>query len=223
MDIAELIMNGFPKLATGNMADAGRGDVKIMDYAIKPLFHTMRVAGPAYTVETPPSANLSMHEAFTMAPAGSVIVINAHGNMTSGHLGDLMALAAQVRGVAGIVIDGAVRDVEDIIEMGYPVFARGAVPHGNAAQTGTLNQPIQCGGIEVNPGDMIFGDATGVLAFPAAKAQAIYEEAVFIANSELGFVQKLNQGKTLLQIPEFLKLHNIDPAVLKRDGVDLGS
>lgn len=223
MDIAQLIMNGFPKLATGNVSDAGKGDVKIMDYGIKPLFHTMRVAGPAYTVDTPPSANLSMHEAFTMAPAGSVIVVNAQGNMTSGHLGDLMVLAIQVRGVAGVIVDGAVRDVEDIIEMGFPVFARGAVPHGNAAVAGTINKPVQCGGIQVEPGDMIFADASGVLAFPQAKAQAIYEKAVAIANAELGFVQKLNEGKTLLQIPEFLKLHGIDPEVLKRDGVDLGS
>ena len=216
-------MNGFPVLSTGNVSDAGRADVKIMDYGIKPLFHTMKAAGPAFTVETPPTGNLSLHEAFTMAPAGSVIVVNAHGNMTCGHIGDLMVLAVQVRGVAGIVLDGAVRDVEDLIQMGFPVFARGAVPHGNAAQTGTINQPIQCGGIEVLPGDMIFADATGVLAFPAAKAQAIYERAVSIANKELGFAQQLNEGKTLLQIPEFLELHGIDPAVLKRDGVDLGS
>lgn len=222
MNIAELIMNGFPTLATGNVADAGGADVKIMDYGIKPLHHTMKVAGPAYTIESPPKANLSVHEAITVAPKGSVLVINAHGNMTSGHLGDLMALACQVRGIVGVVIDGAVRDVEDIITMGFPVFARGAVPHGNTAQTGTQNQAIQCGGILVNPGDMIFADATGVLAFPQSKAKAIYEQAVFIANSELGFVQKLNEGKTLLQIPEFLKLHHLDPIILKNDGVDLG-
>jgi 4-hydroxy-4-methyl-2-oxoglutarate aldolase len=219
MNIGQLLMNGFPTLSTGNVADAGHADVKIMDFGIKPLHHTMKVAGPAYTVETPPTANLSIHEAITLAPAGSIVVINAHGNMTSGHIGDLMALACQVRGIAGVVIDGAVRDVEDIINMGFPVFARGAVPHGNAAQTGTLNQSIQCGGIQVNPGDMIFADATGVLAFPQTKAQAIYEQAVVIANAELGFVQKLNEGKTLLQTPEFLKLHKIDPDMVKKDGV----
>ncbi len=221
MDVIQLIMSGFPTLATGNVADAGHADVKIMDYGIKPLHHSMRVAGPAFTIDTPPKANLSIHEAITMAPAGSVLVINAQGNMTSGHLGDLMALGCQVRGIAGVVIDGAVRDVEDIVKMGFPLFARGAVPHGNAAQTGIMNRPIQCGGIQVNPGDMIFADASGVLAFPQSKARAIYEQAVMIANAELGFVQKLNEGKTLLQIPEFLKLHGIDPAVLKKDGVDL--
>jgi len=67
---------------------------------------------------------------------------------------------------------------------------------------------------------MIFADATGVLAFPESKAQAIYEKAVFIANSELGFIQQLNEGKTLLQIPEFLKLHNIDIDLLKKDGIN---
>lgn len=222
MDIGQLLMNGFPTLATGNVADGGHGDVKIMDYGIKPIHYSMKVAGPAYTVESPPGANLSLHEAITLAPSGSVLVVNAQGNMTSGHLGDLMALACQVRGIVGIVIDGAVRDVEDLINMGFPVFARGAVPHGNAAQTGKLNHPIQCGGITVHPGDIIFGDATGVLAIPAAKAKTIYEQSVFIANNELGFVQQLNKGKTLLQIPEFLKLHGIDPNVLQGDGIDLG-
>ncbi|MES2503316.1 MAG: RraA family protein [Myxococcota bacterium] len=220
-NIAQSIMNGFPKLSTGNIADAGRSDVKIMDFGIKPLHYSMRAAGPAFTIEVPPAANLSLHEALTLAPPGSVLVFNAHGNMTSGHMGDLMALACQVRGIAGVVVDGAVRDVDDIIAMGFPVFARGSVPHGNAAQTGEMNKPIKCGGIDINPGDMIFADSTGVLAFPAAKAKAIYEQAVKIANSELGFVQKLNEGKTLLQIPEFLKLHSIDPAVLKHDGVKL--
>lgn len=217
MTIGQLIMNGFPTLATGNVADAGGADVKVMDFGIKPLHHRMKLAGPAYTVDTPPNANLSIHQAITMAPAGSVLVVNAKGNMTSGHIGDLMALACQVRGIVGVVMDGAIRDMEDIIQMGFPVFARGAVPHGNAALQGTINQPIQCGGIQVNPGDMIFGDASGVLAFSQTKAQAIYERAVFIANTELGFVQQLNEGKTLLDIPEFLSLHGIDPKSLKRD------
>lgn len=215
MDIGQLIMHGFPTLATGDIADAGRTDVKIMDVGIKPLHHSMKAAGPAYTVDTPPGSFLSIQEALTKAPAGSVLVINAHGDMTSGHIGDLMALACQVRGIVGLVIDGAVRDVADIINMEFPVFARGAIPHGNAKQLGSINQSIHCAGVEINPGDMIFADATGVVAFPAAKAQAIYEQAVMIANLELGFVQQLNQGKSLLQIPEFLKLHGIDAEMLK--------
>ena len=221
MSLGQLIMNGFPSLSTGNIADAGRADVKIMHPGIKPLFHTMKVAGPAYTIDTPPGANLSLHEAFTLAPAGSVLVINANGDMTSGHFGDLMVLACQVRGIAGVVIDGAVRDIEDIINMNFPVFALGGFPRGNTTKKGVLNQPIQCGGIQVNPGDFIFADASGVLAFPAEKAQAIYDQAVFIANSELGFVQKLNEGKTLLQIPDFLTLHKIDSDELKRDGINI--
>lgn len=220
MDIAERMLTGFPKLATGNIADAGGADIKIMDAGIKPLFHGMKLAGPAYTIDTPPQSNLSIHESIAIAPAGSVLVINAQGNMTSGHLGGLMATAAQIRGIAGIVIDGAVRDVEDIIDMGFPVFARGSIPHGNSAQPGVSNKPIHCGGIEVNPGDMIFGDASGVLAFSMSKAEAIYQHAVFIANSELGFVQQLNEGKTLLQIQAFLSLHKIDAQLLKQDGID---
>lgn len=223
MDIAQLLMNGFPKLASADISDAGRQDVKIMDIGIKPLHYRMKAAGPAYTVDTPKGSFLSIQIAITKAPPGSIIVVNAHEDMSVGHMGDLMALACQVRGIAGLVIDGAVRDVVDIIDMGFPVFARGATPHGNAKQLGSVNQSIQCGGIEVHPGDMIFADATGVVAFAASKAQAIYDKAVMIANAELGFVQQLNEGKTLLQIPEFLKLHGIDPQILKEQGVDLGS
>ena len=221
MDIAALMMKGFPKLATGNIADAGGADIQIMDAGIKPLSHGMKVAGPAYTIDTPPKSNLAIHESLTIAPAGSVLVINAGGNMTAGHLGGLMATAAQIRGIAGVVIDGAVRDVEDIIEMGFPVFARGSIPHGNSSQPGIRNKPIHCGGIQVNPGDMIFADASGVIAFSMSKAEAIYKQAVFIANSELGFVQQLNEGKTLLQIQEFLSLHKIDAELLKQDGIDV--
>lgn len=212
MDIGQKLMSGFPTLSTGNVADAGKTDVKIMDAGIKPLHHHMKMAGPAFTVDTPADSNLSVFEAIAMAPAGSVLVVNAHGNMTTGHVGDLMALAAQVRGLVGIIVDGAVRDIEDIITMRYPVFARGGYPHGNAPHPGKINQPVRCGGIQVNPGDMIFGDATGVLAFPASKAELIYKQATVIANSELGFVQQLNEGKTLLQMPEFLKMHKITPS-----------
>ncbi len=207
MDIGHLMMHGFPKLASGNIADAGRLDVNIMDVGIKPLHYGMRLAGPAYTVQTPPGSFFSIQESVGLAPSGSVLVVDAGGDMTSGHLGDLMALACQVRGIVGIVIDGAVRDVPDIIDMGFPVFARGGMPRGNAWQKGSHSQIIQCGGITIHPGDMIFADGSGVLAFPKAKAQAIYEQAVVIATRELGFVQQINQGKTLLEIPEFLKLH----------------
>ena len=222
MNIAQLLKSGFPSLSTGNISDAGHGETKVMDAGIKPFEHSVRVAGPAFTIQTPPDANLFIHEACTMAPPGSVIVVNAHGNMTSGHIGDLMALACQTRGIAGLVIDGAVRDIDGIVQLNFPVFARGGIAHGNAAKKGVMNQPIQCGGVDINPGDMIFGDATGVVAFPQDKAQEIYDKAVLIANSELGFIQQLNEGKTLLQIPEFLKMHKIDPDELKKDGVDIG-
>jgi len=223
MDIAKLLISGFPTLSTGNVADAGGDDVKIMDAGIKALHYSMKAAGPAYTVEIPPGSNLSPPEAFTLAPVGSILVINAHGDMSSGHFGDLMALAAQIHGIAGIVIDGTIRDIYDIINFKFPVFARGGCPRGNHAQKGTVNQPIQCGGIQVNPGDIIFADVTGIVTFHPSKSQVIYNQAACIANSELGFVQKLNEGKTLMQIPDFLKLHHINSDELKRDGINIDS
>lgn len=207
MDIGQLMLNGFPKIDSGDIADAGHSDVKMMDYNIRPLHYSMRLAGPVYTIDQPGGTNFPILQAIEKAPAGSVLVVNAQGYMQSGQFGGLMAIACQMRGIVGVIIDGAVRDVPDMIRMGFPMFARGSMPKGNAFYEGTLNQPIQCGGITVNPDDMIFADATGIVVFPQAKAEAIYKQALFIASNEIGLHQKMSQGLGLLEIPEFSELH----------------
>lgn len=209
-EIGQLMSSGFPEVDTANVADAGHDVMKIMDAGIKPLHHSMKVAGPVFTIDQPGGTNLPILQAIGKAPAGSVLVINAQGWMKSGHIGSLVALACELRGIAGIVIDGAIRDVPDIIKMGFPVFARGSVPKGNAPTKGELSQTIECGGISVTMQDMIFADATGVVVFPQDRAQAIYDKAVYIATREIAFTQAINEGKNLLEIPDFLAFHNID-------------
>lgn len=207
--LAQLLVEGFPQVDTANMADAGHELVKVMDAGIKPLHRSMKVAGPVYTIDQPGGSNLSILQAANKAPAGCVLVINAQGWMKSGHIGGLIALACKFRGIAGIVIDGAIRDVPDIIEMGFPVFARGAVSRGNGHLTGEVQQTIQCGGVTVTMQDMIFADATGVVVFSQDQAQSLYDKAVDIANKESGFAQQISEGKGLLEMAEFTALHNI--------------
>lgn len=195
------IFDTYATLATGNVCDADKALVKVMDIGIKPLAVSMKVAGPAYTVQCQGGNNLAIHQAITLAPPGSVLVIDVGGCTASGHIGDLMSTACQVRGIQGIVIDGTCRDMEDIIKMGFPVFARGGNPHSNAkVQAGAFNVTVRCGGLDIAPGDIIFGDATGVVTFPASELDNITSKAKAIMVKELGIVQEIYAGKTTMDI-----------------------
>lgn len=203
MNIGQLMLHGYPEIDSGAIADAGGNDVKIMDYAIRPVHHSMKLAGPVYTVEQPGGTNFPILQAIEKAPAGSVLIVNSQSSMQAGQFGDLMASACLSRGIVGLIIDGSVRDVPDLIRMNFPVFARGSTPRGNATYEGTLNQPIQCGGILVNPDDIVFADATGIVVFPKIKAEAIYKQAIVITTTEMGIHQQMMEGKGLLEIPAF--------------------
>lgn len=195
------LLSSFLTVATANVADAGGDLVTVMDSGIQALTLDMKMVGPAYTVTCKGGNNLAILQATGLAPAGSVLVINVNGYMGTGHVGDLVSSACRARGVVGIVIDGACRDVDDIIKMKFPVFSRGSCPRGNLKlKDGTINHPIECGGIKVNPGDIIFGDGTGVVVFPQEQAQAIYDKAKEITMKEVDILNKLQEGKTLLDI-----------------------
>jgi 4-hydroxy-4-methyl-2-oxoglutarate aldolase len=191
----------FYLLSTGNVADAAIGLVKVMDSGMRALDVGMKVFGPAYTVECTGGNNLPIFEAVSMAPPGSVVTVNVHGHMQSGHVGDILATAAQIRGIAGIVLDGACRDVDDVIKLKFPVFARGSNPHGTLKlKNGKLNKPTECGGVMVHPGDLIFGDASGVLVFSPADAEQILQKAKEVAIREIEIFKRLRTGKSAIEI-----------------------
>lgn len=188
-------------LSTGNVADAAIGLVRVMDFGIRALSPTMKMFGPAYPVECSGGNNLAIIQAVSMAPAGCVLVVNTHGHMNAGHFGDLLANAAQVRSIVGAVIDGACRDVDEILKLNFPVFARGSNPHGALKlKNGKINHATQCGGVNVEPGDLIFGDATGVLVFAENDADVILEKAKAIAIREIDIIKRLKQGKSIMDI-----------------------
>jgi regulator of RNase E activity RraA len=137
-----------------------------------------RVAGTALTVRTRPGDNLMVHKAIDMARPGDVILVDAGGDMTTAIMGEIMALLAKSRGVEAFVIDGAVRDRDEIGEMGMPMFARGVTHRGPYKDgPGEVNVPVRVGGQVVHPGDLVVGDGDGVLAIPAGEAAAVLAAA----------------------------------------------
>ncbi len=132
------------------------------------------IAGTALTVRTRPGDNLVVHKAIDMARPGDVILVDAGGDLTTATMGEIMALLAKTRGVEGFVIDGAVRDRDEIAEMGMPMFARGITHRGPYKDgPGEVNVPVRIGGMVVNPGDLVVGDGDGVLSIPAADADQV--------------------------------------------------
>lgn len=196
-------------LPTGNVAD-NNTDVPrqgTMDSGIKPIDPKSRMLGRAVTVQCYPGDNLALHQGIYAAEPGDVLILDCHGYTEAGHFGDIMALACQVRGIAGVVIDGSCRDSEDIKELGLPVFVRGFNPSGTVkASLGKVNVPVTCGGVRVNPGDMVLGDCDGVVVVPREKEDQVFEKAQSKFAKEEKLVEELKAGKTTLEIYGFDKL-----------------
>lgn len=136
------------------------------------------LAGPAFTVRTPPGDNLMLHKALDMAQPGDVIVVDAGGDLTNALTGELMISHAKVRGIAGMVINGAVRDRDELRNINLPVFARGVSHRGPYKNgPGEIGFPIALDGMIICPGDLILGDGDGLLSVPREGAEAILARA----------------------------------------------
>jgi len=141
---------------------------------IAPLSPTMRVAGSAVTVEVRPGDNLMIHVALAIAQPGDVIVVDGKGDLNSALMGEIMCQQAAALGIAGVVIDGAVRDSQAICELGFPMYAAGLNPNGpTKCVPGRVNHPVSVGGVTINPGDVVVGDADGITIIERAKAASL--------------------------------------------------
>jgi 4-hydroxy-4-methyl-2-oxoglutarate aldolase len=141
---------------------------------IAPLAPGMRLAGPAFTVEVRAGDNLMIHAAMAMARPGDVLVIDGKADTACALMGSIMINACKKLGLAGVVIDAAIRDTEELRALGFPVFAVGANPNGPTKFVpGRINWPVCCGGVAIAPGDLIVGDADGVVAVERDKAASL--------------------------------------------------
>ena len=137
-----------------------------------------RFAGPAFTVRVRPGDNLLVHRALDTARPGDVVVVDARGAMNTAIVGALMSRYARSRGIEALVIDGAIRDVEELESMDFAVVARGATPNGPyKSGPGEIGYPIAAGGLSIAPGDLLVGDRDGVLVVPAGEAARVLEQA----------------------------------------------
>jgi 4-hydroxy-4-methyl-2-oxoglutarate aldolase len=165
---------------------------------IAPLAPTMRFAGPALTVEVRPGDNLMIHAAMAIAKPGDVIVVDGKGDLSSALMGEIMSHQCVALGIAAVVIDGAVRDSEAIRELGFPMYAAGLNPNGpTKAVPGRLNHPISIGGVTVNPGDLVVGDADGVTVIERAKAAALLPLAADKVAAETQRIADIKSRKAL--------------------------
>lgn len=170
-------MARLAKLGAATVYEA-HGETGAFDPAIKPLDPRMTVAGRAVTVRLEPADNWFIHAALLEAGEGDVLVVDVGGFVQAGPWGDVLTYAAQQRGLAGLVIDGAVRDSQGIIAAGFPVFSRGiCIRRTTKVQRGDINVPVRVGGIEVRPGDIMVGDADGLVRIAADEGEAALREA----------------------------------------------
>jgi RraA family protein len=164
---------------------------------IQALRPRMRVAGPALTVEVRPGDNLMIHAAISLAQPGDVLVIDGKGDQTSALMGTIMMTACKQRGIAGVIVDGAVRDSLEIDEMDFPVFSVGTNPNGPTKNIGgRIGHAIGCGGVAVRPGDLVVADADGVVVIERDRVSGLLPLAAKKVEDEAKRIAQIQQGNT---------------------------
>lgn len=193
-------INKFSDIPTPVIGDV-MGRQNIMDARIRPTWVGARFVGPALPIMTYPSDNFMIHVGVSLAQAGDILVVDAGNYQNAGLWGEILTINAMHRKVKGIVIDGAVRDVKEIEEVQFPMFASGINARGGyKSSPGTVNIPVSCGGVAVCPGDLIVGDENGVAVIPRLDIETVYEGCVKKINSEKQTIEQLKQGKDTFEI-----------------------
>lgn len=198
----EIILE-FSSLASATIHEAS--DRKgYIDCAIKPINRGVRVYGPAFTVQCAPGDNCMLHKALERAQPGDLLMVSVGGAYDYGYFGNLMATSALARGLGGLCIDGCIRDSAEIIDSGFPVFARGFAIRGTAKGTiGLINYPIIFGSQTIYPGDLIIGDDDGLVVVRLADVEEVLKNTKERVDKEIKKEAILNSGVSSV---EFNKL-----------------
>jgi len=168
-------VNAFKVMAVANVSDT-MNRMTAGGATLRPMHAGGVLAGPALTVKTRPGDNLLIHKAIEIAKPGDVIVVDAGGDLTNSLIGEIMVTEAAAAGVAGFVINGAIRDFGAIHRGAFPVFAAGVSHRGPYKNgPGEINVPIAIGGMVINPGDLILGDDDGLLCVPFEETGSVLE------------------------------------------------
>ncbi|QQE73976.1 RraA family protein [Brevibacillus composti] len=172
------ILSMFAEIPTPCISDAMQG-LNNLDPSIKPLREHDKIAGRAFTVKMPVGDNHAVLRAIREAKPGDVLIIDAKGDTYRAVAGDFVVGMAKTLGISGIVVDGVIRDIQGILDLQFPVFCKGTTVAASAkAGGGEVNVPISCGGVAVHPGDIIVGDADGVVVVPQNLETVILSKAL---------------------------------------------
>jgi len=175
-----------------------------MDHDMRCLSANPKLAAPACTVRVHTADILMIAKALSECPRHHALVIDGQGELNTALWGELTTLAAFRKGLAGVVIDGAVRDISKIRSSTLPVFARAVVPNGGGAEyLGEIGVAVQCGGQVVRPGDWLVGDDDGVVVIPAEKLQQTFETAQRIVAAERDLERAIRKGEDLARLLRF--------------------
>ena len=181
---AKELVEAFRGIPVANIDD-NMGIIAAVDASIFPLNPNAKILGTAFTVNAPAGDNLLFHKALDMAQPGDVIVLANKGSLSRSLCGEIMSNYAKSRGLAGIIIDGCVRDSAALRELDFPVYAKGVTPNGPYKNgPGEMNFPVSFAGIIINPGDIIVGDADGLLVVRPEDAEEIAKKAKAWHDSE---------------------------------------
>lgn len=188
------LVEAFRELPVANIDDCMNRTAAV-DGAIRPV-NKAKLLGPAFTVKVPEGDNLMFHKAMDMAKPGDVIVIDAGGDGKRAIFGALMINYCKARGLAGVIVDGAIRDYDELSQMDFPVYARAITPNGPYKNgPGEIGTTIAFGGKVVRPGDIIVGDADGIVVIRPEDAQELATRAKAVLEMENGILEKiLNEG-----------------------------
>jgi regulator of RNase E activity RraA len=208
----EAIIGRLAKLDTCAVSDGmDRLGLKGATFGVRPMWSCPRIVGRAVTMKIKPAAlDKSKHhlgtQAIVAANPGDIIVIDNGGRPDASCWGGLLSLAAQTKGVSGVVIDGACRDVDESREVGFPVYARAAVPmtaRGRVMEE-SFNREIEFAGVQVHPGDLVIADGSGIVIIPRAKEEDVLREAEGVAATEARMGEGIREGMSVLEVLERL-------------------
>lgn len=174
---------------------------RCMVAAIQPIKPGFRMIGQARTVQAMVGDNSAAHAALAIVRPGEVLVIDGCGHADTALWGGIMTAAAVERGLGGVVVDGAIRDVAELRRTSLAMFARGSVPRGpHKGFGGAIDGPVSVGGVAIRSGDLILGDDDGVTVVPLAEVDAVLQEARRILAKETGIMQAIRAGKTSAEL-----------------------
>jgi 4-hydroxy-4-methyl-2-oxoglutarate aldolase len=194
------LVQQFADIPTSILSDS-MNRFQAMDAGIKPLREGMALVGVAFTVQAMESSNWEAHQALSLTQAGDVLVIAARGGMNAAVWGHVMTAAAKKRNLAGLVIDGCIRDVAENRADSLPIYCRGIAPAGpHKGWQGNINVPVACAGVVVNAGDIIVGDDDGMVVIPQFRAEEVLLEARQRMAGEAEWYRRIEAGENTADI-----------------------